>query len=109
VRKLTPIGVRVSEVIATRLDNALAKEFREIEAEMKTDTSEAARRLLAQGIRAYKRERVLKLLGAGKMTVARAARELGISIYELLDLVKREKVAVSYGIDDLRRDAEAKI
>ena len=99
----------MSEVIATRLDDALAKEFREVEGEMKVDTSEVARRLLAQGIRVFKQERVLKLLGEGKMTIARAARELGISIYELLDLMKRERVAVSYGIDDLRRDIEAKI
>lgn len=99
----------MGEVIATRLDNALAKDFREVEKEMKADTSEVARRLLAQGIKVYKQERVLKLLAKGRMTIARAARELDISIYEILDLMKKEKVAVSYGLEDLRRDIEAKI
>lgn len=98
----------MGEVIATRLDDALAKEFREVEEEMKADTSEVARRLLAQGIRTHKQERILKLLGKGKMTVARAARELNISIYELLDLMKKERVVVSYGLEDLRRDVGAK-
>jgi predicted HTH domain antitoxin len=99
----------MGEVIATRLDDALAKEFRAIEEEMKADTSEVARRLLAEGIKVYKQERVLKLLAKGKITIARAAREIGISIYELLDIMKREKVAVSYSIEDLRRDVEAKL
>lgn len=98
----------MGEVIATRLDDALSKEFREVEREMKADTSEVARRLLAQGIRVYKQERILKLLAEGKMTVSRAARELGISIYELLDLMTREKVTISYGVEDLRRDIGAK-
>lgn len=98
----------MGEVIATRLDDALAKEFREVEEEMKADTSEVARRLLAQGIKVYKQERVLKLLAKGRMTVARAARELGISIYELLDLMKKEKIAISYTMEDLRRDIGAK-
>lgn len=98
----------MGEVIATRLDDALAKEFREVEEEMKADTSEVARRLLAQGIRVHKQERILKLLGKGKMTVARAARELGISIHELLDLMRKERIVVSYGLEDLRRDVGAK-
>lgn len=99
----------MGEIIATRLDDALTKEFREVEEEMKADTSEVARRLLAQGIKAHKQERILKLLGKGKMTVARAAKELGISIYELLDLVKRERVVASYSLEDLRRDVGAKL
>jgi predicted HTH domain antitoxin len=99
----------MGEIIATRLDDALTKEFREVEEEMKADTSEVARRLLAQGIKAHKQERILKLLGKGKMTVARAAKELGISIYELLDLVKREHVVASYSLEDLRRDVGAKL
>lgn len=99
----------MGEVIAARLDDILAKEFKEIKEEMKADSSEVARRLLAQGIKVYKQERVLKLLTKGKMTIARAARELGVPIYELLDLMKRERVIISYDIEDLRRDVEAKV
>ena len=40
------------------------------------------------------------------MTLARAAREAGVSLWEMMDYVRQRKIAAQYDLDDLRNDME---
>jgi predicted HTH domain antitoxin len=38
------------------------------------------------------------------MTLARAARDAGVPLWEMLDYVRQRKIAAQYDLDDLRQD-----
>ena len=40
----------------------------------------------------------------GKLTLARAAREAGVSLWEMMDYARARKVPVQYDLEDLQRD-----
>ena len=41
-----------------------------------------------------------------QMTLARAAREADVSIWQMMDHVRQQKVVAQYDLDDLGRDVE---
>lgn len=41
------------------------------------------------------------------MTLARAAREAGVSLWEMMDYVRRKKVPSQYDLDDLEHDIKS--
>lgn len=53
----------------------------------------------------WKREYYARQYGDGRMTLARAARDAGVSLWEMMDYVRQRKVAAQYDLDDLRQDA----
>jgi len=79
-----PLGVRLPKEIEQHL-----AEFMRLEG---VDKSTAVRKILERGISEWRRERALKLLGEGKVTFARAAELAGISLWELVELVRERKV-----------------
>lgn len=79
-----PLGARVPEEIEQHL-----AEFMKLEG---VDKSTAVRKILERGISEWRQERALKLLGEGKVTFARTAELAGISLWELVELVRERKV-----------------
>jgi len=79
-----PLGARVPKEIEQHL-----VEFMKIEG---VDKSTAVRKVLEKGISEWRRERASRLLGEGKITFARAADLAGVSIWEMLDLVRDRKI-----------------
>lgn len=51
-----------------------------------------------------KLEHYVRLYGDGKLTLARAAREAGVSLWEMMDYARARKVPVQYDLEDLQRD-----
>ncbi|MGA3096100.1 MAG: UPF0175 family protein [Bryobacteraceae bacterium] len=51
-----------------------------------------------------KREYYARQYGDGCMTLARAARDAGVPLWEMLDYVRQRKIAAQYDLDDLRQD-----
>ena len=51
-------------------------------------------------------ERCARQYGEGKVTLARAAREGGVSLWEMMDCVRARKVPAQYEVEDLKRDLE---
>jgi predicted HTH domain antitoxin len=45
-----------------------------------------------------------RLYGGGKLTMARAAREAGVSLWEMMDYVKTKKITAQYDLEDFQRD-----
>ncbi|TDA29346.1 MAG: hypothetical protein DSO04_07860 [Hadesarchaea archaeon] len=79
-----PLGARVPEEVERYL-----KEFMKTEG---VDKSTAVRKILERGISEWRKERALELLGRGKITFARAAEMAGVSLWEMLELVRDRKI-----------------
>ena len=47
-----------------------------------------------------------RLYGEGKVSLARAARDAGVSLWEMMDFARSRKVPAQYELEDLRRDLE---
>ena len=55
-------------------------------------------------MRKEQREYYARQYGDGCMTLARAAGDANVSLWEMMDYVRRRKIAVQYDLDDLRKD-----
>ena len=62
------------------------------------------RKLLSNAIQQWKLEHYVRLYGDGKLTLARAARDAGVSLWEMMDYARARKVPVEYDLEDIKRD-----
>ena len=69
-------------MVGTRLPQELVRELQFIEEVEQSDRSTTVRRLLARAIQQWKLEHYVRLYGDGKLTLARAAQETGVSLWE---------------------------
>ncbi len=51
-----------------------------------------------------KRPLVIPMYGEGKLSLARAAREAGVSLWEMMDYARQRKIASQYDLEDFQRD-----
>lgn len=84
----------------------LVRELEFIEEVEQADRSTTVRRLLAKAVREWKLEHYARQYGDGKLTMARAARDAGVSLWEMMEYVRDRKVAVQYDLEDLRQDLD---
>jgi predicted HTH domain antitoxin len=52
----------------------------------------------------WKKEQAVKLYSEGRITLERAAMEVGISVREMIDYMKRRKKPAQYTLEDLEED-----
>ena len=62
------------------------------------------RKLLSNAIRQWKLEHYVRLYGDGKLTLACAARDAGVSLWEMMDYGRARKVPAQYDLEDIKRD-----
>jgi predicted HTH domain antitoxin len=55
----------------------------------------------------WKVEHHARLYGDGKVTLAKAARGAGVSIWEMMDYVRNRKITAQYDMDDLEHDMKS--
>ena len=96
--------MKKERVVSTRLPLDLVRELELIEAVEQSDRSTTVRRLLSKAIQQWKLEHYARLYGDGKLTLARAARDAGVSLWEMMDYARARKVPAQYDLDDLNRD-----
>jgi predicted HTH domain antitoxin len=96
----------MTEVVSTRVPEDMAKDLQEIVREEKTDRATVVRKLLAKAICDWKLERALTLYGDGRVTLWRAAAIAGLSLWEMIEVVRERKVPFQYVYDDFREDFE---
>lgn len=92
--------------ISVRLDKDTLKEVKFLMEEYRTDKSEVMRRLLDKGLKQAKLEKVLELLRRHKISIGKAAKLAGVTIYEMIELCKKNEVHIGYTKEDLKRDLE---
>ena len=49
-------------------------------------------------------ESMLRDLSEGRVTLARAARNAGVSLWEMIDYARARKVSAQYDLEDLKHD-----
>lgn len=100
----------MTDTISVRLGKDLKKELIKVEKKWHVDRSEIIRRLLSKAIQDWKLEYTLKRLAEHKMSLGKAAEEVGISIWEMLDIVKEKKIDwVGLTPETVERDFEMAI
>lgn len=72
-------------MVGTRLPESFIADLEKIEQVEQTDRSTVLRKLLYRALRAWKQERYSQEYGQGRMTLARAAEEAGVSLWEMMD------------------------
>ena len=61
-------------------------------------------RMVGARLPAAQLEHFVRLYGDGKLTLARAARDAGVSLWEMMDYAHARKVPAQYDLEDLKRD-----
>lgn len=96
--------MKKEQMVGTRLPEELVRDLEAIEGVEQSDRSTTVRKLLYRAIKEWKLEHNAGLYGDGKVTLASAAREAGVSLWEMTDYVRSRKIPVQYDLDDLQRD-----
>lgn len=95
----------MSEKLTTiRLSTELDQEIEKLARLKDTDKSKLIRDLLVLGIKEKKLQYLLSLYSKGKISKAKAARLLGISLWEIMEIIAERKIAMPYGIRELEED-----
>jgi predicted HTH domain antitoxin len=97
----------MTEIVSTRVPDDMAKDIEEIEKEERADRATVVRKLLAKAIAEWKLERALTLYRDGKITLWKAAGIAGLSLWEVMEIVRERKVPFRYAYEDFRGDFEA--
>ncbi len=96
----------MTEIISTRVPEDMAKNLEEIEKEEKTDRATVVRKLLAKAIADRKLEGALTLYSGGKVTLWKASKIAGLSLWEMMEIVRQRKISFQYSYEDFREDFE---
>jgi len=94
------------EAVTARLPRDMLREVERLAKKLKVDRSELIRRLLDFALQQERIEEAVRAYQEGKVTLWKAAEMAGLSLREMMELARVRKIAVSYTIDDLRRDIE---
>ncbi len=98
--------MKKEQMVGTRLPLELVSELELIEDVEQSDRSTTVRRLLSKAVRQWKLDHYVRLYGDGKLTLARAARDAGVSLWEMMDYARTTKISVQYDLEDLQRDMQ---
>lgn len=88
------------------LPSGLMRDLEFVGESEQADRSSTVRRLLVKAVREWKLEYYVRQYGDGKFTLARAARDAGVSLWEMMEYARARKMAAQYDLEDLQRDLE---
>lgn len=92
--------------ISARVPDELEEELETYLQEEQVDRSTAVRKLLAEGLDEWRRDRALRRLDAAEVTFTRAAELAGMSVWDFATLAK-ERDVTWVGSDHLADDIES--
>jgi predicted HTH domain antitoxin len=78
--------------IAVRVDKRVEEAISRIMKEEGLDKSSTVRKLLERGINQWKIEKALERLRNGEVTLWKAAEMAGVSLYEMIEIVREKKI-----------------
>ncbi|HXV64805.1 MAG TPA: UPF0175 family protein [Vicinamibacteria bacterium] len=96
--------MKKEHMVGTRLPEELVRDLEAIEKVEQTDRSTTLRKLLHKAIGDWKLEHYARSYGENKISLARAAHEAGVSLWEMMDYVRGRKVPAQYDLADFRSD-----
>lgn len=91
--------------ISARIPEALDVELRKFVEKEEVDRSIAVRKLLSEGLRKWREETALRMLGEGRATFSKAAKLAGMDVWEFAEKVKDSGVVwVKTEHEELRKE-----
>jgi len=96
--------MRKEQMVGTRLPEDLVRDLETIEHVEQSDRSTTVRKLLSKAVREWKLEHYARQYGDGRVSLARAAKEAGVSLWEMMDYASTRKLTAQYDRADFARD-----
>src|SRR5712691_5017905 len=96
--------MKKGQIVRIRLPEELVRDLETIEDVEQADRSTTVRKLLYKAIKDWKLEHYARLYGDGKISLARAAKNAGVSLWEMMDYARSRKVPAQYDLEDFQRD-----
>ena len=90
--------------ITTRVQEELAKMIDDIADREGMDRSTVIRRFLLKAVKNWLIERNMEEYEDGKITLWQAATRCGLSLWEMINEVKKREIRVPYTLEELRED-----
>jgi predicted HTH domain antitoxin len=97
----------VPVTVTTRVEEELARIIDSIAKREGMDRSTVIRRFLLKAVKDWLIERSLDEYEEGKLTLWQAAEKCGLSLWEMVDEVKKRDIHVPYTLEDLKEDLKA--
>lgn len=96
----------MANLISIRLGDKLDQKLRKLAQAENEDKSTLIRELLEKGIIEKNIEHVLEQYKQGKITLWKAARLAGVSLWRMIDIIGERKLELQYGEKELYEDLE---
>lgn len=93
--------------ITTRVEDAVVRDIDRVAKLEAMDRSTVIRRFLVHSVQEWRIEQALKEYEQGKITLWQAARKSDISLWAMIEEVKKRTVHVPYTLESLKEDIEA--
>ena len=97
----------MAELFAVRLPKEMSAKLESLAEEEDVDKSTFARGLIGRGIKEKELEKALGLYADGKITLWKAARLAGISLWKMIEVARERKIEAQYGPRELEEDLRA--
>jgi predicted HTH domain antitoxin len=97
----------VPVTVTTRVEEELARIIDSIAKREGMDRSTVIRRFLLKAVKDWLIDRSLDEYEEGKLTLWQAAEKCGLSLWEMVDEVKKRDIHVPYTLEDLKEDLKA--
>jgi len=94
----------MAEVLTLRVEKELRQQLDDISDAEEKDRSEVIRELLFVGIQERRVTHALDEYKGGRITLWKAARSAGVSLWRMLEILKERKIELQYGLEELRQD-----
>jgi len=93
--------------VTTRVEEDLVQIIDLIAKSEGMDRSTVIRRFLLKAVRDWLVEKSLEEYEQGKLTLWQAAKKCGVSLWEIINEVKKREVHVPYTLEELKEDLKA--
>lgn len=85
--------MKKERTVASRLPEDLVRDLELVERVEQTDRATAIRKLLAPALEEWKLDFYARQYGEGKLTLAKAAEKAEVSLWEMMEHVRRRRIA----------------
>ena len=92
------------KLITFRMPIEIDKEIERISYEEDSDKSKLIRELIVIGIKARRLDSSIKLYSEGQISLWKASRIAGISLWKMMEIIRERKIDAQYGKRELRED-----
>lgn len=99
--------IATHSLIALRLPKRITSSLAELAEEEGKDRSALLRELIALGIAEKSVEKAVRFYSTGRVSAWKAASIAGVSLWEMIEILRRRGVEAQYGLKELEEDLEA--